>query len=148
MLACLDVPGSHVSKRDHEAQIRKSRSGRVRLSRVVSYANLDGEAYCESAAFKEIVNLEIYYSTSPWEESVITVETRAGSAFYLLVSNREKKDRLFYEALVGLWREKASHQAQPVRELQRLYCRRIGGSSSAGAAKLPRGCREAWELSG
>ncbi len=79
-------------------------------SRVVSYADLTGDAYFDSAPFEEVADIEIQYSESWLDDSVVTVYTDKGDSFFLIVSSEEKKDRVFFEALIETWRKNRPEQ--------------------------------------
>jgi len=76
-------------------------------STVFSYwKNEQGELKVASATFEEIANIEPKFSTDWSENSVISITRDDGSDFILLVSNTDKKDKVFFDALIKTWEAK------------------------------------------
>lgn len=68
-------------------------------SRVISYATTDGELYIASSPYAEILELDVAYSDSFLEDTVITISTMSGDEFSLLVSREDRRDKEFVSDL-------------------------------------------------
>jgi hypothetical protein len=67
--------------------------------RVVSYETLDGELFVASATYPEIRDLDVTYSESALDDTVVTVSTSSGEEFSLIVSPEDGRDRAFVSHL-------------------------------------------------
>jgi hypothetical protein len=63
--------------------------------RVISYETVDGELYAASSPYPEIRDFDVVYSDSFFEDTVITISTRTGDEFLLVVSNEDGRDKEF-----------------------------------------------------
>ena len=82
--------------------------------RVISYQSLDSdEPYLDAATFDEIAGLDISYSESFLDDSLIEVTLKNGDSFYLYVSAEEKGDRKFFKALEEKWASEGSPPEVP-----------------------------------
>lgn len=82
--------------------------------RVISYSSLDSDdPFLEAATFDEIAALDISYSESFLEDSMIEVTRTSGDVFYLIVSAEEKGDRKFFKALEKRWRSEVPQEEEP-----------------------------------
>ncbi len=73
--------------------------------RVVSYSTWQGELSVSSAPYAEIADFETDYSESILEDTIVTVTTRSGDAFFLLLSSEQERDHEFTARLRALVRE-------------------------------------------
>lgn len=70
--------------------------------RVVSWEELDGERWYADARHADVADVEVEWSESLLEDTVITVHTVDGDSFGLLVSSEEGRDREFVNVLESL----------------------------------------------
>jgi hypothetical protein len=68
-------------------------------NRVVSYETIDGEIYVASSTYPEIRDLDVAYSESFLDDTVLTVSTLSGEQFVLIVSAEDGRDREFVSEL-------------------------------------------------
>ncbi len=67
--------------------------------RVVSYETVDGELYVASAKYPEIRELDVQYSESFLDDTVITISTLSDDEFVLIVSAEDGRDKEFVSDL-------------------------------------------------
>ncbi len=67
--------------------------------RVISYETADGELLVASSPYPEIQELDVAYSDSFLEDTIITISTTSGTEFILLVSTEDGRDKEFVSEL-------------------------------------------------
>jgi hypothetical protein len=70
--------------------------------RVVSYQMQEGGPWRASAPLETVAHVEVSWSQSDFEDTVITVHTSDDRSFRLIVSGEEERDRAFVEKLESL----------------------------------------------
>jgi hypothetical protein len=68
-------------------------------TRVVSYESAGGEISVVSVSYPEILDLQVAYSESFLDDTVLTITTMRGEEFFLIVSAEDGRDREFVSEL-------------------------------------------------
>lgn len=72
-------------------------------NRVVSYETVGEDVWIFESMYPEINLIEFNESNTFFDDSTITIHTDDNDSFYLLVSNEEGLDEVFYDELVFRW---------------------------------------------
>lgn len=79
----------------------------ITTERVVSYEihPETGEFNVYSAEYKDIEDIDVTPSESPLDDTIVRIAAKDGDEFYLFVSAEEKRDQLFIDKLMELWKQ-------------------------------------------